>query len=120
MFFIAFGRAYFVIASESTRSVLSRPPSIFFDSCQVADRLQIPTHYRVARSIPPPPFFPPRSSLEPEPAVLSTQVIKVDRDQKLVAIKLTTLPPGVEPTPKVVAPPPAAVAEEAAPPATEA
>lgn len=44
------------------------------------------------------------------------QVIKVDAQEKLVAIKLTTLPPGVEPTPKVVA----EKVEEAAPPATEA
>lgn len=28
------------------------------------------------------------------------QVIKVNAQEKLVAIKLTTLPPGVEPTPK--------------------
>ena len=59
-------------------------------------------------------------------------MIKVDLDERLVAIKLTTLPPGVQPTPKVVAPPTAAeeaaapqpateaAVEEAAPPATEA
>eukprot|EP00904_Undaria_pinnatifida_P010251 jgi/Undpi1/6356/HiC_scaffold_20.g08837.m1 len=62
---------------------------------------------------------------------VDAEVIKVDREEKLVAIKLTTLPPGVQPTPKVVAPPPPAaeaaappapeaVAEEAAPPASEA
>lgn len=45
------------------------------------------------------------------------QVIKVDSKEKLVAIKLTTLPPGEEPTPKV---PKEEVAEKATPPATEA
>lgn len=44
------------------------------------------------------------------------QVIKIDAQEKLVAIKLTTLPPGVQPTPKVVA----EKAEETAPPAKEA
>lgn len=38
------------------------------------------------------------------------QVIKINAQEKLVAIKLTTLPPGVEPTPKV---------EAAAPPAEQ-
>ena len=47
-------------------------------------------------------------------------MIKVDLDERLVAIKLTTLPPGVQPTPKVVAPPPAAEEAAAPPPATEA
>lgn len=41
----------------------------------------------------------------------------MDAQEKLVAIKLTTLPPGVEPTPKVAA---EKKVEEAAPPATEA
>eukprot|EP00752_Nemacystus_decipiens_P010421 g9288.t1 len=45
---------------------------------------------------------------------VDAEVIKVDPQEKLVAIKLTTLPPGVEPTPKVVA------EKETAPPATEA
>lgn len=52
-----------------------------------------------------------RSSLHP------VQVIKVDAQEKLVAIKLTTLPPGVEATPKVAA---VKKEEETAPPATEA
>lgn len=49
------------------------------------------------------------------PSLYPFQVIKVDAQEKLVAIKLTTLPPGVEPTPKVEA-----EKKEAAPPATEA
>lgn len=44
----------------------------------------------------------------------SSKVIKVNAEERLVAIKLTTLPPGVSPTPKVAPPPPTA-AEEATP-----
>ncbi|CAM9593345.1 unnamed protein product [Ectocarpus fasciculatus] len=36
---------------------------------------------------------------------VDAEVIKVDAQDKLVAIKLTTLPPGVAPTPKVATPP---------------
>ncbi|CAM9449037.1 unnamed protein product [Ectocarpus sp. 6 AP-2014] len=36
---------------------------------------------------------------------VDAEVIKVDAQEKLVAIKLTTLPPGAQPTPKVTAPP---------------
>ncbi|CAB1118370.1 unnamed protein product [Ectocarpus sp. CCAP 1310/34] len=36
---------------------------------------------------------------------VDAEVIKVDAQEKLVAIKLTTLPPGAQPTPKVAAPP---------------
>lgn len=42
------------------------------------------------------------------------KVIKVNAEERLVAIKLTTLPPGVSPTPKVSPPAPVA-AEEATP-----
>lgn len=42
----------------------------------------------------------------------------MNSQEKLVAIKLTTLPPGQEPTPKVA--PEEKVAEKATPPATEA
>lgn len=45
----------------------------------------------------------------------SLKVIKVNAEERLVAIKLTTLPPGVSPTPKVAPPAPAAAAEEATP-----
>lgn len=46
-------------------------------------------------------------------------MIKVNSEERLVAIKLTTLPAGAEPTPKVVAPPPAATEEVAATPSPE-
>ena len=49
----------------------------------------------------------------------SFQVIKVDADERLVAIKLTTLPPGVSPTPKAAPPPPSAKEEPKAAEAAE-
>ena len=108
-------RAYF--SSQSLTLCLSRLASCLPTLAKVQLGL-IPTTINSS------PIFvstrlPPHSFSETETAVLFTQVIKVDRDERLVAIKLTTLPPGVQPTPKVVAPPPAAE-EAAAPPATEA
>lgn len=46
-------------------------------------------------------------------------MIKVNREERLVAIKLTTLPPGVEPTVNAVAPPAAVEDPVTAAPAAE-
>lgn len=48
------------------------------------------------------------------------QVLKINPEERLVAIKLTTLPPGVLPTPKVEPKPVAPEPQAAAEPTTEA